>query len=194
LKPFIKKWLDPRLAQPVGLRIDRFEGWQEFFKKAPRKAQKYFEAKDAQEIVGVIGLLDLYGPTSYPTHLGTARERYEWGVEEMERRVGHRRKFRMFFAVHEVEAWILSQPDILPIQISNPDKNRMTHPENINFDEPPSYLLDHLFTKNHKKHYKKTTHSVQLLGKLDPEVAYDKCPYLKEMLDEMLRMARANGL
>ncbi len=32
LPQFLKKWLDPRLTQPVGIKTVRFEGWQELVK------------------------------------------------------------------------------------------------------------------------------------------------------------------
>lgn len=193
LAPFLKRWLDPRLTRPVGIRIDRFDGWQDFSRKAPKKAQDYLAAPDRDEIIAVIGLLDLYGPNCYPERLTTSEERHRWGVQDIERRVDHE-KFRMFFAVHEVEAWILSQPDILPFKPSNPDVKRMNTPEKVNFSEPPSYLLDRLFMASQRYHYKKTTHAIQLFSRLDPEVAYKKCPYLKETLDEMLKLAKEHGL
>jgi hypothetical protein len=34
------------------------------------------------------------------------------------------------------------------------------------------------------------THGKDLFDKLNPEVAYRKCPHLKDLLDEMLRMAK----
>ena len=43
-------------------------------------------------------------------------------------------KFRLFFAVHEFEAWLLSQPDIFPREIKNALQNRIAQPEQVNFD------------------------------------------------------------
>ena len=189
---FLKRWLDRRLPKPVGIRTDRFEGWPEFCKRAPQKAQAYLDSPESGEIIAVIGLLDLYGPACYPDQVTEARERYQWGVSEMVSRVD-RDRFRMFFAVHEFEAWLLSQPGILPFTPSNPETTRMQNPEAINFREPPSHLLDRLYQRNGGRHYKKTTHGKQLFNKLDPETAYEKCPHLKEMLDEMLRLAQQAG-
>jgi hypothetical protein len=42
--------------------------------------------------------------------------------------------------------------------------------------------------------YKKVTHGSALFSKLDPNLAYTKCPRLKELLDEMLKMAKEAGL
>jgi hypothetical protein len=71
----------------------------------------HLEGPASQDIWEATGLLGL-GPTIFPEGLSASR-RYEWGTDKIERDVGHR-KFRMFFAVHEIEAWILSQPAILP--------------------------------------------------------------------------------
>ena len=37
------------------------------------------------------------------------------------------------------------------------------------------------------------TYGKELFDKLNPEVAYGKCPHLKDLLDEMLRMAKEKG-
>jgi hypothetical protein len=71
----------------------------------------YLEGPSQKDIIGVIALLDLYDPTFYPKDKTTALERYHWAKEELERQVGHP-KFRQFFAIHEVEAWLLSEPNL----------------------------------------------------------------------------------
>jgi hypothetical protein len=38
------------------------------------------------------------------------------------------------------------------------------------------------------------TYGKQLFAKLDPMTAVPKCPYLKAMLEEMLRLAKVAGL
>jgi hypothetical protein len=63
-------------------------------------------------------------------------------------------------------------------------------PESVNFRSPPAKVLDRLYTARLKRGYKKVVHGKELFGKLDPETACRKCPYLKEMLDEMLRLAK----
>jgi hypothetical protein len=134
-------------------------------------------------------LLDLYGPTFYPSHLTSAQERYEWAVTEIERKVSHP-KFRMFFAVHELEAWILSQPQLLPEPVRRALPGRVNAPESIDFEEPPAKLLERLYTSHTGRSYKKRTYGSELFRKLDPSVAYEKCPHLAEMLEHMLTMAR----
>jgi hypothetical protein len=133
---FLKRWLDPHLEKPVGIQAVRFEGWQELVKDTPIKAKMYLEGPEKQDIIGVIALLDLYGPTFYPEEKTTALERYYWAKEELERQVGHP-KFRQFFAIHEVEAWLFSEPNLFIPKIKNALPNKP--PEEINFNEPPAY-------------------------------------------------------
>lgn len=141
----------------------------------------------------MIGLLDLYGPQFYPGHLTSASEKYEWAVRHIQREVG-RDDFRMFFAVHEYEAWLLSEPTILPAQVRSAIPGRAEQPETVNFDEPPAKLLDRIYKARLKRTYKKTTYGKDLFARLDPAVAVQKCPYLKSMLEELLRLAKAAGL
>jgi len=42
--------------------------------------------------------------------------------------------------------------------------------------------------------YKKVTYGKELFDQLSPEIAVQKCPRLKEMLDEMLKLAKTAGL
>jgi len=103
-------------------------------------------------------------------------------------------RFRMFFAVHEIEAWILSQPSVLPSYVQCNLPRKIENPETINFIKPPGKLLDNLYHRGAHKGYKKRVHGSVLLEELDPEVAAEKCPYLRKMLDEMLKMAHRAGL
>ena len=69
LPAFLKRWLDPRLGQPVGIRTVRFDGWAALLKDAPLKAHMHLNGPAKDDIVAVISLLDLYGPTFYPSNL-----------------------------------------------------------------------------------------------------------------------------
>jgi hypothetical protein len=76
-------------------------------KDAPVKARLHLAKPD---VIAVIALLDLYGPTFYPDQCLAAEERYTWAKARLEKQVNDPR-FRQYFAVHDVEAWILSQPE-----------------------------------------------------------------------------------
>lgn len=191
LPQFIKKWLDPQLVKPVGIKTVRFEGWQELIKDAPLKASMHLNGNGKSEIIAVISLLDLYGPTFYPSHIIGSEERYDWAKKDIENKVNHP-KFFQFFAVHEVEAWLLSDPTIFPHEVAKSfPKGKIQSPETINFDEPPAKLLDRLYKDQLKRNYKKVVNGQELFSKLNPDQAYKRCPKLKLLLDKMLELAKS---
>jgi hypothetical protein len=157
------------------------------------KARMHLEGPKQREIIAVIGLLDLYGPSFFPSSVSTVEDRYQWGKQRFEREVNHP-QFRFFFAVHEFEAWLLSQPDVFPRDIKNNLPKSIVRPEQVDFEEPPAKLLDRIYRQQTSRNYKKTTYGKQLFARLDPAIAMTKCPYLKQMLDEMLALAKAVGL
>lgn len=188
LPTFFKRWLDPQLDSPVGIQSVKFNGWSDLKKEVRTKACLYLNSKQASEILAVFSLMDLYGPDFYPDDKQTVNERYEWAKENIEKEVNHP-KFRQFFAVHEIEAWLLSQPDIFPREVRNEIAKKSLHPEQVNFQHPPSKMLKTLYETHLKRNYKKVVDGEGLFGKLHPQDAYNKCPRLKEMLDEMLALA-----
>ncbi|MBM3746985.1 MAG: DUF4276 family protein [Acidobacteria bacterium] len=190
LGPFLKRWLDPRLERPVGIQVVRFNGWQHLVHDVAVRARLHLEGPRGSGVVAAVGLLDLYGPDFYPPDRSSAEERRRWAIGEIQTKVDHPR-FRMFFAVHELEAWILSQPENLPQAVRQALPQRVEQPESIDFNEPPAKLLDRLYEAHTGRGYKKRTYGRNLLDRLDPEVAYRKCPCLAEMLNYMLEAARA---
>lgn len=83
LSGFLKRWIDPRLEQRVGLQVVRFKGWPELIKDSPKKAKMYLNDND---VIAVFALLDLYGPTIYPDDKQSASERYEWAKKHLEKK------------------------------------------------------------------------------------------------------------
>ncbi len=195
LNRFLEKWLNakPRLSANVGIKMVSFEGWADMVAGIDRKALRYLnDPRNRNDIIAVLALLDLYGPTFYPQGKTTVEERYAWAKNNLEQKVGHP-KFRQYFAVHETEAWLLSHPAIFPSEIRPSLAGKTQRPETVNFDEPPAKLLDRLYTSKTGRHYKKVTQGEDLFAKLDPEMAYEKCPSLKQMLDDMLALAKEAG-
>jgi hypothetical protein len=187
---FLKRWLDPQLDRSVGIKPVRFEGWAELVKDAPVKAKMYLKSTD---VIGVVSLLDLYGPTIYPGHAANAQARVAWAKQHIEKTVGLT-KFAQFFAVHEVEAWLLSQPALFPPDIRNRFPTKVANPETVNFNAPPAKMLDNVYTQVTRRRYKKVVFGSDLFSRLNPAVAYQKCPNLKALLDHMLFEAKAVGL
>jgi hypothetical protein len=190
VREFIKRWIDPKLNRPVGIDVVKFEGWPELVKDSPKKAELYLNNND---VIAVVALLDLHGPTFYPPSRQSVSDRYSWAKANLEGKVQNP-KFFQFFAVHEVEAWLLSDPGIFPdYYFSSSDERRIEHPETVNFNEPPGKFLNRIYRSRTGQNYKKVSQGQQLFKKLDPLVAYDKCPYLKELLDKMLEKAKQSG-
>ncbi len=186
LNGFLKRWLDPRLNWRVGIQIVRFNGCKSFMEEAAKKARLHLKQAD---VIAVIGLLDLYGLDIYPSNQVSAAQRVSWAKKHLENEVDEDR-FRQFFAVHETEAWLLSDPTIFPREIQQDVQRTRRNPEDVDFDTPPAKLLNQFYRKSTGKDYKKVVYGEDLFKKLDPQVVYDKCPHFKEMMDEMLHLAR----
>jgi len=144
LPDFLKRWLNGKLSQPVKIQTVNMGGYGNFKRETTKKAKKHLEGPDYDKIVAVIGLPDLYGINFYPPDKTTVTQRYNWLKEQFETKVNHP-KFRLFCAVHEPEAWLFSDPEILPSDVKNFLPAGMKEPEEINFNEPPSKLLKRLY-------------------------------------------------
>ena len=196
LRQFLQRWLDQKwleqeLPVKVGIKIVRFDGWSDLVKNAASKARWHItQSPEKDKVIAVIALLDLYGPTFYPNEKATATERYEWAKNFLEQQVSQT-KFRQHFAVHETEAWLLSEPAIFPMEVRRALEGKYPPPEKINFDKPPAKLLNELYHARLKRSYLKVTDGKALFAKLTPSAAYAKCPSLKLLLDEMLALAQA---
>jgi hypothetical protein len=190
LPQFLKRWLDNKLTHSVGIKTVCFKGWSELIKDAPLKAKMHLHGPKSSEIIAVISLLDLYGPTFYAKQLVTPDEKYREAKHTIERTVNQPRFFQ-FFAVHEIEAWLLSEPEIFPAKIQNALPPKSKAPESVNNNEPPGKLLERLYPLHLQCKYGKIVHGKTLFGKLNPDIAYNKCPYLQAMLDKMLELAQA---
>ncbi|MBF0509676.1 MAG: DUF4276 family protein [Deltaproteobacteria bacterium] len=186
---FLKRWLDPKLNRRVGIQVVRFDGCRELIKDSPVKASMYLKKQD---VLAVIALLDLYGPDICAVPGKGADERCDLAKKQIEKDVGCE-KFYQFFAVHEIEAWLLSDPGIFPHEIRSALPPKVQHPEEVNFDQPPAKLLDAVYKKQTGRTYKKVAYGRDLFDRLDPEKAYDKCPHLRQLLDEMLRIAKESA-
>ncbi|MCD6554826.1 MAG: DUF4276 family protein [Anaerolineae bacterium] len=194
LRDFLKRWLDPRLPQPIGIQAVRFHGSGDYLDNIATKTQWHLESEGT---LAVFGLLDLYGlppqiTGNFPRHADRDTK-----IELARRQImnliaePYRPHFRQHFAVHETEAWLLSDPRIFPPDIASALSSYDTnHPERIDFEEPPAQLLNRLWRRNRGRQYKKVTESRNRFPRLDPSLVYDRCPHFRQMMDEMLEFAR----
>lgn len=193
LPDFLRRWLDPKLPERIGIKVVRFEGWRDYYGEIAKKVALHLSGKAAKDVVGAIGLLDLYGPTFYPPNKTTAAERYAWAKDHIEKQVGHPR-FRQHFATHETEAWLLADPSILPSAVASALQGRTAQPETVNFDEPPAKLLERLYKAKLGKRYMKVIDGANLFGELKPEVACGRCPNLQRLMEDMLELAKSGAV
>lgn len=189
---FLKRWLDPQLSRPVGIRVTNEKGFARVERKIVDKARAKLHAPGNNQIIAVIGLLDLYGP-DYPSDKTTVADRYEWLKAKIESDIDESR-FRMHFAVHESEAWLMSDKTIFPRPVRDAWPANMGRPEEVNNERPPAKLLNELYRRATQRAYKKTANGRDLFSKLDPHVAASKCPYLQRLLDDLPQLAKDAGL
>ena len=188
VRDLLLRWLSPpRIpkGKQAGITPVRFRGWSNYHDQIAKKVSLSLSEND---VIGGIGLLDLYGPP-YPKNHKTVAERYRWAKEELEKKVDHP-KFRQHFAVHETEAWLLADPKIFPREVADALPARCKRPETVNFDEPPAKLLERLYRTKATRYYRKRIDGIYLLQKLSPEKAAEKCPFLKLLLDDTLELIR----
>ncbi len=180
------RWLNPRVTERVGFKAVRFNGWKQLVDDAPMKAELHLRDP---KVLGVIALLDLYGPTFYPPDKRDAASRREWGMKYLKDQHPDPR-YRPHFAIHEVEAWLLPQPDLFDSRVAKklPGKT----PEEVNFNEPPAKLLDRLYNEALKRDYKKVVEGTKLFRSLDPAMVYAKCPAFKALADDLLDLCPAS--
>lgn len=188
LPDFTKRWLDARLPARVGVTVVRHDGWGELLRDLPTKVPLHLKKDD---VIAVVALLDLYGPTIYPAGMNAVQRR-DWGRKHYEALISNPR-FRLYFAMHETEAWILSNPDLLPEKVRRGLPGKAKQPETVNFDEPPSKLLMRLYREKHHTPYRKLIDGADLFKRLDPDRVHKLCPSFEEMMDELLALAVAKG-
>ncbi len=192
LPEFLKRWLDPRLPAPIGIKPVKFQGSPVYYEEIATRVDLALSGKGGADVVAAIGLLDLYGLSFCPADRKTVEARKAWAKEHLEKRVGNPR-FRQHFAIHETEAWLLAHRENLPPEVQKALPGKAARPETVNFDEPPGKLLVRLYQEKLRRGYKKVIDGTNLFQALSPDRAYEKCPALKALLDDMLSLAKQAG-
>ncbi len=183
LSSFIKRTLDTNIK----ISIINFKGSGNFIKEIKRKVWLQIQSPQKDDIIFTFGLLDWHGfKDKLPNNVKNMIEGPEAGSQYIENLV-HQDKFKMFFAVYELEAWLLSEPDIFPNKIINELKNRISskRPEEINFNEPPSKLINQLYIKHLNSNFKKVVNGKLLFEELDKNKVLEQCPYFANMISDI---------
>ena len=103
---------------------------------------------------------------------------------------GCRRHFHQHFAVHEIEAWILSDEEPLHKRLGDSQLGPWPRPEEVNLNKSPSTQIMELYWNKRRESYQKTTDGENLLRKANPDRIYEKCPYFREFVDEVLEACK----
>lgn len=183
---FLQRSLKGKVEPLPGIAAVNFKGFGNYIKECPIKASFHLKQPD---VLGVIGLIDLEGPP-HPPHCDTIEKKCATLREHLEEEVGSP-NFRQHFAIHELEAWLLSDPGIFPAEVKKAVTRKVTQPEALNGPNKPSDLLKRLYREKLDRDYKKYTNGAELFAKLDPGHAARKCPALKALLDDLLHFAQA---
>ncbi|HSS51500.1 MAG TPA: hypothetical protein VLX28_21360, partial [Thermoanaerobaculia bacterium] len=61
LPNLLKRWLDPRLPAPVGIRVIGFEGVSDYYAGIRKRVEFSLAGEPGVDVIAAIGLLDLYG-------------------------------------------------------------------------------------------------------------------------------------
>lgn len=189
LPKFIHNWLDPQFPQgsKVGITPVKFQGVSNYLDDLPRKVALYLDGSRANFVVG---LVDLYGIPASRIELSqytTVKDKLVAARAYMRSLVpkDYRDRFRQHFAVHEVEAWLLAYPEELSKEKEVQSQIEKRPPEQVNFKEPPAKFLKRILGR-----YKKTTTAMNLFPKVDPQVAINQFPYLKQFMEDLLSLAK----
>jgi len=187
LPRFIHNWLDPQLPEGrrVGITPVKFQGVSNYLDGLQRKIALYLDDGRANFVVGLVDLygipasrIDLSQYTTVKDKIIAARG-YMRSIVPKE----YRDRFRQHFAVHEVEAWLLAYPEEWPPEVRDQITRRA--PEQIDLTEPPAKFLKRIVGR-----YKKTTTAMNLFPKVNPQVAIDKCPFLRQFMEDLLLLAK----
>jgi len=180
LPDFLTRWVRPRTTKPIAIKPVNFRGVGNYMTDFAKRSRLLLAQPD---VIAVVGLIDFYGSgLQYPD--GTIHQQYTWAKDILEKQV-NKPRFRQHFAVHETEAWLLSDPNIFPREVAL-RLPKTTVPETVNTRRPPSRRIRDLYRLRLNRTYNKPLEGSSLFGKLDPELAYEQCPHLKLLLDDFL--------
>lgn len=191
LPTFLGRWLEKEAGRPIRLRPVDLKGSGNYVRELRRKIVLFTE--NYPDITGCFGLLDLYGlDLPYPKTVTSSAAKQRWAKQHLEAIASHP-SFRQHFAVHDVEAWLLSDPALFDRSVRDALPKKAAKPEAVNFDTPPAELLKSLHLMKTPRAYRKRVDGKTFFNKLDPHLAASKCPALQALLQDMLAAAKLQG-
>jgi len=188
LPTFFHNWLDRQLPplSKVGIRAVKFQGVSNYLDDLPRKLGLYLTERRANFIVGLVDLyglppsrIDLSGCATIKEKVAEARRIIRGTIPSEFQHL-----FHQHFAVHEVEAWLLAYPERWPSSVRGQITRRP--PEEVNFNEPPAKFLKRILGGR----YRKTVRARNVFPDVDPQIATDKCPFLRLLAADLFEIAK----
>lgn len=182
----LRRALEGRGVPNIGVDAVSCVGSANVIAGLPDQVRRIFNGPRRGDVAAIVCLLDVKG---LPEALrrGSVDESCEAVRRHVVASVSDRR-VRAHFAVHEVEAWILGDEEVLPAPVRDALPNRARHPERVNDQEPPSKLLGRLYRRHVLRDYKKIVDGTHLLSKADPARIENTCPHFKALIDDLRRL------
>ena len=188
LRGFFRAWLKSQQITSVGLDCHSFDGCDHMENDLCDWVHDRLASRSGSQVCGIVGLMDLHGPDFLEGD--TPRARYVFGQQHFTKHIQDDR-FRMHFAVPETEAWLFGHSDVFDARIlKRLPKHARSQPEQLRSPKLPAKLLNDAYEHVHNRSYQKVKDGKKLFEKCDPAVAADACPFLKELLADLLELAR----
>jgi Domain of unknown function (DUF4276) len=172
--------------QGCGIKIKSYEGVGALLRGLDGRTE--FELRSGVQII--FCLVDYY---HYPLPQDTKSLPLEQRLNAIKLDVvgrideSRRSSVRCHVVVHEVEAWILADEQMVAQRLKIKNLSPWQQPEAVNDMKPPAKILEELFRTRSplKKRYSKYKDGVDLLGKIDWQKVYTKCPTFKQLVDDL---------
>jgi hypothetical protein len=65
LPEFLKRWLDPKLSRPIGIKVVQFQGSPAYYEEIATRVDLALSGKGAADVVAAIGLLAARGRSHF---------------------------------------------------------------------------------------------------------------------------------
>jgi hypothetical protein len=96
----------------------------------------------------------------------------------------YQHKESVFYMIQEMEAWFISQPEILDKFYNLPISKKLTKKHASEFHEPDKEL-QRITKDSHKGEYHKVHHGAQLLKLLDANKLFKEFPDFKKIIEKL---------
>lgn len=167
-------------------------GGETEFKRKELRSRVCFNLK-TPGVLAVFALVDLKGfSLNYPTDVVSYRDKAKFIKTHLKGFLSdlpESVKFYPHVAVHDIEAWILADENAVANYFRKSTINyNANSPEAIDFDKPPSHLLEDFFIENKGHRYRKTVHASELFLAVNFDTVYNKCPHFRDFFDDLIKV------